>query len=147
MGGLVLHLVGIVVGAVVFVAGIYVYLVPQVFPATSLFLIVGICAAAILGGCRIYLFTEAGSYRWLTVALGAAILAFCVFYISMFIILNTRGSCMLECNEGMVMSHQPFIHSIGNVVWLAILQVGNWKILIFGNGAASDYIFVGESNL
>jgi hypothetical protein len=50
MGGVVLHLVGIVIGAVVFVAGIYVYLIPQVFPATSLFLTVGVCAAAILGG-------------------------------------------------------------------------------------------------
>lgn len=92
MGGVVLHLVGIVIGAVVFVAGIYVYLIPQVFPATSLFLTVGVCAAAILGGCRIYLFTEAGSYRWLIAVVGAAILAFCVFYISIFIILNTRGS-------------------------------------------------------
>lgn len=92
MGGLALHLVGIVVGAVVFVAGIYVYLIPQVFPPTYLFLIVGICTAAIFGGCRIYFFTEAGSYRWLIAVLGAAFLAFCVFYISMLIIVNTRGS-------------------------------------------------------
>jgi hypothetical protein len=91
------RLLVIIAVCTIVIAGIYVWLLPTVFPQlrTYSFLTMGLAIAAVLGGYCTLRATEtfgAVAMKWLLVLGVGAVTAALVLFLSLLIILNLRGS-------------------------------------------------------